>query len=305
MVTFATMQKYLWLMLTLVVVSACAPPQLERPDVPIAWGMRLNAPEDAAEINPNLAKMRELVLRNLVLELPLVADTTGLPKAKVDAPRELGGLLSTYRVHLQLAFCNNNEQELFPIGKPLDPGAWFAQLGREIKRNLDLLPLTPPDRVIVGGDLLQVANETERWRELLDGLRTSYPKTSFSIGGRTTLLAQSELGALSDEITIDYLPMAGDELKAACRAENQRINALTSKYKKPLYIYRANIIGPDALLQVKNRLRFWPAEMKFNGLCINSLYAKIAARDDHTYYGLADDADVLAYLEEYRRTAYE
>jgi hypothetical protein len=68
-----------------------------------------------------------------------------------------------------------------------------------------------------------------------------------------------------------------------------------------LFIYRANIIGPEATLQVKNRLRFWPDSTQISGICINSIYPTIAARDSTTYYGLAKDKELFVFLEEYRR----
>jgi hypothetical protein len=299
------MQRYFLLFLIATMLVACSDPQLERPDVPMLWGMRLNEPADAAQLNPNLAKLRELVMRSLLLELPLKADSTGLPKAMVDVPTELTGLLSRYRNHIHLAFCNTQEAELFPSGKPSDMNAWFAALRKEIVRNVDLLQGTLPDRVIVGGELLQVADQSEAWTQLLAGLRAQYPGILFSIGGHTESFENSKLAAISDELAIDYAPMAGAELKAESRTENQRIAALAAQHDKPVFIYRANLLGEEQLLQLKNRLRFWPAEVKLTGLCINSLYASIAARDDHTYYGLADDAEVMAYLDAYRRAAAE
>jgi hypothetical protein len=294
------MQKYLLVISLAMVCVACGPQNLERAEVPLAMGMRLNESADAAQLSPNLAELRSIKVRNLILELPLVADRSSLPHVAVDVPKEAKGLLDQYRVHLQLIFCNNNEAELFPFGHPTDPKAWFSGLHTEICRNLDLLKGFPLERVIIGGTLLQVAKETEHWRDLLMQLRKSYPGIPFSIGGRTELLEDSELAALSDEITIDYLPMAGKELKPESRTENQRIAALAQKLGKPIFIYRANIIGEDQLIQFKNRLRFWPEGVKLNGLAINTLYATVPTRDDHTYYGLRDNPDFMEFVQAYR-----
>ena len=99
--------------------------------------------------------------------------------------------------------------------------------------------------------------------------------------------------------------MAGDELKPMSRAQNQDIAALASQQQRPVFIYRANIIGEDQLIQLKNRLRFWPSTLAINGLCINTLYPAIPVLDDHTYYGLQDNPDVLEYLKAYRRANAE
>ncbi len=279
---------------------ACGPQNLERAEVPLAMGMRLNESADAAQLSPNLAELRSIMVRNLILEVPLVADRNGLPVVPVDVPKDAKGLLDKYRVRLQLAFCNNNEEEFFPFGHPADLKAWFSGLQTEISRNLDLLKGFPLERVIIGGTLLQVAKETEHWRTLLMQLRKSYPGIPFSIGARTELLENSKLAALSDEITIDYLPMAGKELKPESRTENQRIAALAQRLGKPVFIYRANIIGEEQLIQFKNRLRFWPAGAKLNGLAINTLYAIVPTRDDHTYYGLKDNPDFMEFVQAYR-----
>lgn len=294
------MSKYLCFFLLALTCLACTTRSLERPDVPIVWGMRLNEPADASELSPNLAKLRELVMRSLVIELPLKADSAGLPRITVDAPGEIVGLMGRFKVRLHLAICNTNEEELFPIGRPANPALWFQTLRAEIHRNLEVLETYPPDRVIIGGDMLQVGYAVDEWRNLLAGLRVDFPGILFSVGGRTEFLDSSGLGALSDELCIDYPPMAGEELKAECRVENQHISDLAGKTSKPVFMYRANIIGETPLIQFKNRLRFWPDETQVSGICINTIYPKVPARDDHTYYGLADDADLLSYLQAYR-----
>lgn len=299
------MRKYFFLLIIVFGLVGCNSPELERPDVTISWGMRLNESQDAGQINPNLSKLRELVMRDLVLELPLKADSLGMPQVVLDVPKEMTGLLSTYRNRLQLAFCNTNEAELFPQGKHADPARWFARLQSEIERNLGLLALTMPERVIVGGELGPMAEQDAGWKAMFEALRSKYPKTHFSVGEHIDLLENSGLGAISDELTVDYAPLAGEQVKAESRAENQRIAALAQRLGKPVFIYRANLMGEGQLLQLKNRLRFWPEELQLTGLCINTLYAPIAARDDHTYYGLADNADVLEYLEAYRRATFD
>jgi hypothetical protein len=295
------MRKYLWGLVIALLCMACESGKLERPDLEFVWGMRLNEPSDVSQISPNLAKLREIVMKDLMIELPLKADSLGLPIVAVNLPEDLGGLMGIYRNHLHLAFCATNSKELFPAGKPEDTDRWINQLEAEIVRNLLVIPNTKPDRVILGAEMTILKEDSKAWTDMLLRLRKQFPGTLFSIAGRIEDLEQASFATLSDELAIDYVPMAGVELKAESRAENQRIAALAAKVGKPVFVYRLNIIGPDPLIQIQNRMRFWPKDLKISGLCLNSLYPKIAARDSNSYYGLADNPEVMGYLDTYRR----
>lgn len=293
------MQRFFPILVLAILVCGCRPLELERPGIPIVWGMRFNEPADEVELSPNLAKLRELTTRQLMIELPLRADSMGLPRVAVGLPSTTTGLFRPFKAGFHLAFCTTNERELFPTDSLPDPGDWFLTLEKEIVGVLANIHGYPIERVVIAGKWGKLQNETEGWRAFLAHLRMQFPDIPFSIGGRPEVLDSSGLGALSDELVIDYPPIAGDDLKAPCREVNQQIAALSQRLGKPIFIYRANVIGPDPLPQIKNRLRFWPEAVKINGICLNSLYAKVPPRDSKTYYGMEDDPGAIAFVKDY------
>ncbi len=299
------MRKYFCYIIVVLSCLSCGPRALERPGITIVWGMRINEFSDFQQLASNLAYLQADNDRQLLIELPLRADSTGLPIIPMEIPQASIALLDGWHGELSIAFCNTHESELFPIGKPADVVAWFAALQKRIAHQLELFNSVPIKRVIIGGNLLQVHDADAEWLALLQTLRQQHPKTLFSIGGNPEFFENSELLKLSDELVIDYPPMAGDELKPMSRAVNQGIADLVSNLHQPIFIYRANILGEDQLIQLKNRLRFWPDGLSINGLCANTLYPTIPAEDDHTYYGLKDNLEVLDYLKIYRQTGAE
>lgn len=292
-------------MLPLLFLVACSPRPLERQGVDIVFGMRLNEPRDVAELSPNLAALRDAGLRKLLIELPMKADSNGLPKVTVDAPAEIVGLMGRFKVELNLAFCSTNREELFPDSLAVDEGAWFAQLEAEIGRNLSALSAYPPDRVVIGGALGPVLPAKQAWKGLLERLRAAHKGVFFSVGGDLEALEESGLANVSDELAIDYAPIAGEVQKAESRTENQAIAAAAKACGKPVFLYRANLIGPDPVAQFRNRLRFWEEGVQLTGICINTLYPRVVLRDDSPYYGRKGDSTFVQFLQSYKAAAFE
>lgn len=282
------------------VFAACTSPNLERPQIKISWGMRMESPADEAEINPNLSRMRDMVLRQMVLELPVVADSNGLPKV---VPIPLGTYMTLsrqYKNRFFLALTTIRDKDLFPTGTIADPEAWFASLESEVDSLVEVLKGYPPERIIVGNDWLPAEAHPELYRKMLKSLRRKH-SSFFLYAARMDRLAEVPFWDAVSEIALDYTPTAEGDLKAISRKLNQEAGQFAVNQHQPLFIYRANIIGPDPTLQVKNRLRFWPDSTQISGICINSIYPTIAARDSVTYYGLAQHQEVFDFLEEYRR----
>lgn len=288
------------ILFVMLILSSCAPKELERLKVPISWGMRLNDLEDAKEIGPNLASIRELGMRNISIELPLVADSAGFPSIPTHIPSETPGLLLRFKVKFNLIISTTNKESLFPEAAVMSPKEWFAILEQEVKKELGNLKIYMPSRVIIGSDLKPSFEYFDEWKTLLQNLRNSFPNVKFSIGGRAEEMQKSGLAEISDEFAIDYPPLVGENLKAQSRDQNSEIAAMAKGIGKSIYIYRANIIGPSPLIQIQNRLRFWPENLEINGICINTLAGKVAARDSKTYYGLADNEDAIDYLKYYK-----
>ncbi|MFM2375286.1 MAG: hypothetical protein RLZZ165_383, partial [Bacteroidota bacterium] len=169
----------------------------------------------------------------------------------------------------------------------------------EVARTLRSLAPVPVVRTVIAAGSGGFGNRTAMWRSLLDGLRRVFPGILLSVGGRVEALDATGSGAISDELAIDYPPIAEAELRSPSRIIQRKISTLAGQLHKPVFLFRANLIGDEPLPQFKNRLRFWLPEAAISGLCLNTLYPKSPLRDGTSYYGLADDPDVLGYLDGY------
>ncbi len=294
------MRKYSWILLLAIAVSGCGPKYLERSGIPLIWGMRMDETADEFEFSENLAYVAESDANEILLELPLRADSFGLPVVGHIPSKESMRLLKDSKRTLSLVFATTNYKELFPTEDFPAPQIWFRYLNAALDSALAPFMGCEVSRVILAADWGLMTDENE-WRQILDHIRTKMPDALISFGARHEALHSKSLSVLSDEIAIDYAPIAGEELKSPCRTENLRITALAKQSGKPIFIFRANVIGENPALQIQNRLRFWQPEVEINGICLNTLYAKIPPRDATTYYGMADDPAVSDFIRVYKQ----
>lgn len=299
------MRKFPLTLLLFAIVLGCHPIDLERSDVPVYWGMRLNEPSDDWEFAPNLEAMRSVGMKRLVLELPLRADSAGFPMIAVVPSPNTAHLISQFGGQLTLAISTTHRGELFTKDVLPDSEAWFAAMAKTVEDAVHSVGDQSLERIVLSADWGPFSTDSVHWKQLLDGLRKRHVNAKISIGGRIEQLDTTGLAALSDEVVVDYPPMAGDELKSPSRAENQESSALCIRLKKPLFVFRANVIGDSPLLQIKNRLRFWPQELQISGICLNSLYPKLPLRDSLSYYGLHDNPDAVEFVKEYSARSTE
>jgi hypothetical protein len=280
--------------------TACQSPELERPRIPIFWGMRFDDPQAEAELNPNLVRLRDLVMRELVLELPLAADSAGLPYIP-DLPfGSIKGLLLKHKVGLHITLAPLATKDLFPEGQPLaDPALWFAALEKEIAGLLDYLQPCPVDRVVVGSNLGPVEAYGDEWAKMFANLRKGRD-VLFSYGASPEHLAKFPNLKASDELAVDYPPGNESDLMARSRNINQGIEHIADSLHLPVYIFRANLIGDEQTAQFQNRLRYWTKKMRFRAIVVNTIYPKLPLRDSTSYYGLLDNPEFNEFLEEYR-----
>lgn len=301
MLRFAWMKnRLLFGLIALLLLGACSPLELERQNIPIIWGMRVNDAEDMKAIDGNVDAVEKEGLHEIFIELPLRADSMDLPILGAGISPSACQYMSGKHFSYQIGICTINEEELFPERALMSPKAWFSSLEEQIRGHLELLKIHLPKRVIIGSDLKPSYQYHAEWKQLFEGLRKDFPGILFSIGGRYEDLEKGDMIGISDELCVDYPPLVGEDLKSQSRELNAQIGKLALKEKKALYIFRANIMGPNPKIQIQNRFRFWPEALAINGICINSLTAKVPFADAKTYYGLADNPEAIAYLEAYQ-----
>jgi hypothetical protein len=284
----------------LLLLAGCRELDLERSRVPLIWGIRYDTPAAEAVFLPNLAHLRDVKMRELILELPLRADSNGLPTVPPLPLGDMPTLLNRFRTHLHVVFAPTNQEELFPDGRlKVSPTAWFEGLHRAVDSTLEAFSGFSISRVVIGSGLTLVEKEDAEWKRLLDSLKTGHDYF-VSYGTRPAALAQLGFLPHCDELCVDYPPQADDNPKPFCRDINTQIAALADSLHKPVFVFRANVMGEQQLEQLKNRLRFWPSEVRLRGVAMNSLYARIPLMDSTSYYGMADNPEIAAFLEAYR-----
>lgn len=284
----------------LLLLGACRELDLEREQVTIAWGIRYDTPAAQAVFSPNLARLRDVKMRELVLELPLRADSAGLPTVPALPLGDMPMLLNRFKTRLHIVFAPSNQEELFPEGRlTVSPDVWFEGLRKAVDSTLQTFKDFSLSRVIIGSQLKPVEQYDAQWVHLIDSLKAGH---DYFVSYGASPAALSKLGFLAhcDEICVDYPPAADDNPKPFCREVNTQIAALADSLHKPVFVFRANVLGEDQLEQLKNRLRFWPQQTRLRGVTVNSLYARIPLMDSTSYYGLADNPEVATFLEEYR-----
>ncbi|HHG84140.1 MAG TPA: hypothetical protein ENJ82_05260 [Bacteroidetes bacterium] len=234
------------------------------------------------------------------MEIPLIADSAGLPYIPHFPLSTTLTLLRQYKTRLHLALTTIEDEQLFPNGSIADPDAWFAALEHQTDSILAVIADYPPERVIIGNNWLPMENYPDHYGRMLNRLRKSHTNF-FSYSAQLNRLDKVPLWAASDEISIDYTPSALANHKEYARTHNASAGKIAQAHQKSIFIFRANILGTDPVLQLKNRLRFWPEDRSITGICINTIYSRIAARDSSSYYGLRKSANFFQYLDKYRR----
>lgn len=298
---FASMNRGLSVFVGLVIwlLIGCGAKPLERQGVEIIWGMRVNAPEDWLELRANLLTMDSLDMHALMIELPLKADSLGDPRIFCLPGKADLALLKSANLRLNLGFCTTKSDDLWYEDEALKLYDWNDSMQVELRRALNCFKNISLERVVIGPGSATDRFNGGAWKNLIAVGKTIAPNCRFSIAADREMLEKSEASAVSDELSIDCKILIPDEFKTASRSEHQRIASFASHMDKPVFLFRSNILGEQAMLQIKNRLRFWPDDLVVSGLCLNSLYPKITLRDQNPYYGTQDEPETAAFLVQY------
>ena len=288
---------YLLLIVLPLLLIGCMAPQLEREDVPVHWGIRLDNADHPQIFSENFAYTGPST--PLLVEIPVSADSNGLPIISHAGLTSLAGKAQQANAPLTIALTTTFSKELFPKGEVQDKKAWFEAYRQEIADIVDIFGPGPPNRLILGNDWKAVEQEEEQWISLLQSLRSQHPGISFGYG----TLAEENVPTWvnhCDFLAIEYPALADPNPKRRAMELNPMIAAKAQESELPLLIYRANLMGPFKAIALKNQLRFWPEEMDLTGIFINSLYPRIAPLDTTSYFGLHTSPDLLDFLKEYR-----
>ncbi len=290
--------RYLFplLFLSLLVLSACQSPDLERAEVPLLWGIRYEGEDAGQWLEQNL----EVEGRGTewMIEIPIIAGDSNFPTIPELPLEELGRGLAAQQISFNLAFTTSFGKELFPTGKLVDTTAWFHALTNEVKECLEAIH-QEPRRLIVGNDWKLAEPAQAHWRQLFQDLKST-TNSQLGYGWNGDRLTLPPWIDVCDFFALEYPPVADPNPKPYAIQNNQRMGRAADSLGLPLFIYRGNVMGNYKTIGLKNRLRFWPEEVQVTGLVANSLYAKLPLLDSSSYFGVMQDQEFINYWKSYQ-----
>lgn len=279
---------------------ACQP--LERPNVPILQGLRLEIPPNDLSVCAENLK-NDFASRELSVELMVVADSgTGLPKISRTSLVEVSRLflgLQKYDFSYTIQLHHSNFRPLFFPDQKFNTEAWFSAYEKEIREELlPRLASAKVNRLTLGTYFEPIESETKHWQALFQSVR-QVTKIPLLYVASVERAGKIRFWQSCDEIGIFYQTSIEQNDKVYAREWNEKLSALALKEKKPIFVAQANLIGENKLIQLENRLRFWDEDVVLKGLVVNNIFPIPAVCDTNTYFGLAKDEAMLDYLKGY------
>lgn len=287
----------IWLLALLAV--GCRPAPLEQQGVPFSWGYRLDEPEATGMMARNLQGNDFLNSRSITVEIPLRhrldSDSVLLPALPLLDLSELKSLPG--EIELCIAWTHDRTEDVFPEFRLDNPQPWFAELERVADSLLSTFA-RPPRTFILGNDLRPSEIYPNHWRSAFISLRKRHPETRWGYGKMLDEIPSQTWWGACDLLAVEY-PSEGDpNPRPFGIAHTPPVVRLADSLGLPVLIYRANVVGMQKTIQLRNRLRFW-RPLKLSGIVLNSLYERIPLYDSTSYFALAKDAEALDFLHRY------
>jgi hypothetical protein len=234
------------------------------------------------------------------IELLVQADTaTGLPKINRLSLVYLSRLLPLLQdgaIPYTLILTHDSAHPLF-LNAPPPAEFWFSQYRQELQQLCkERLSQHPPQNFILGSHFWAVEKEKNRWNALIDSLKP-YFKGRIGYATVPEAIPLIDFWEKLDLIGIHHPGAIRGEEKKFARKWHPIITQIALRHKKPLMLTQTNLIGPDKLLQLQNRLRFWGNNVAIEGITINNIAPQTALSDTFSqYFGIADDIELQKYL---------
>jgi hypothetical protein len=284
----------------LALCQGCGGP-LEKEHIPVLWSARLGGGSaDMQVLGKEFIAIRQNNIGAPAIELLVQADTaTGLPKINRLSLVYLSRLLPLLQgkdIPYTLILTHNFLHPLF-LNAPPPAELWFSQYLRELQQLCkERLQSYPPQNLVLGSHFWAVEKEKKHWQGLIDSLKFYF---SGKIGYATVpeAIPLIQFWEKLDFIGIHHPGGIRGEEKKFAQKWHPIITQIALRNQKPLMITQANLIGPDKLLQLQNRLRFWGNNVAFVGITINNIAPQTALSDTFAeYFGIAHDIELQKYL---------
>lgn len=277
--------------------------KLERPGVPVWFGLSAAEPVDSVALAHDLGALQQSNFHNIIIHIPVVRSAQGTPLLRPIVKQNVQRLhkhLTAQGFSIGLQLLAQHPDSLFTVAN-VDTAQWFSALTAMCDTLLNQTRHKPANFLIVGTDFYPFENIPARWVQLARSLRGKY---DLHVGYATQLQNVQNIRFWPDMdfVGVQNMYAPDGRYKPFARQWNQQISQIALQAGKPVFITAANLIGKDKELKLKNTLRFYPDAVALQGICFNTIYGTSALTDSVSYFGLAKEASVIKWLEAYNKS---
>ena len=274
-------------------------PRLERANVPLLAGMRLDAGCSEAVFSENIKAFADAGLGEWLVAFVAYPE---------DEPAQAWAAFETQLIDSLLPLLQQQNQTYslsFELLAPISPTLPLPAPDEWLSGMIPLLVKTqyfPPRRLVFMGAFVESAPAREALRASLAEIRAgSSPvfRGEIVYAAAPDLLDASFDWETPDLIGIRHRAPPDLDYRAYFRKTHQRLSRLLLAHQKPAIIVESNLIGEDHLLLFRNQLRFWNDSVDLRGIALNTLYCRMALTDSYSHFALAGQRELQRYLREY------
>ena len=229
----------------------------------------------------------------LLVEIPLDADSMGFPTFSTPVSADFSFTLTDQP--FSLVFTPRGDTLMAAPEENVSAEQWNDTLATRILSWTKELKLKPR-RLVVDDRWEMVRKHPEAFQMALDRIGEGLKNVSIGVPFLATL--ETPQLARADFLAVEYPALV--DPKRECMELNSHLSELAQEYgNSKIFIYRANLMGMDKLEKLRNILRFWPEEVKLQGLVFNSQYDRIPPRDATSYFGITKQPELEQFIKTY------
>lgn len=198
-----------------------------------------------------------------------------------------------FKIHILLSKWNNQAIEV-PDSLLLK---WNFQYQSLIKKYWNLvLSYANVQTFVYAVDFENIEKKAELYQNFICDLQQQSKQITLVYASNLNNTLNCKLHPYSQKVGIFYEHDPKDQHKKLARKIH---SMLSNQFRdKKILITHANIQGQDALLQLKNLLRFW-SNHNLSLVNINSIYNQTVISRENNYFSLKNQPDFLNYVKDY------
>lgn len=272
--------------------------KLERENVEIAWGIRLDdySKENYSQIQKDISQFDA---KTLWIEIPVSqaknSDSIFVPIIDSIFLIRLQNAINFFPKSLTLNLSFVQKEGInFHIG---NAEIWLQNYSVLLEKTIKNFG-QKSDWISLATDFAQTENLHFQWKKIFSSIKKS-TKAKIFYTARLTQISKLELWENSDAIGVSYEYVHNEKWKPFARKWNKKASEIAVNYKIPILISQANIISEDKVLQFKNELRFWDKDLKLVQICFNNISQKTVLSEEITPFSLKEEKEFYEFLKKY------